>query len=215
MQLIYEKNPQNSMTITGDNYKYLFKVRRLKVGDEVNITDFKGIIYKYKITNISKKDANLLKIDESKIEQILKPFHIGWCQIDTKNIEKVLPSLNEIGVTKITFIECDRSQRNFKIKLDRIEKILINSSQQCGRLKLMEIEFCESLDKFLQNYPEAKVCDFGGEKINGYFKVGVVGCEGGFSQRERELFTSTIAFETPLILRSESAVVSLASKVLL
>ena len=171
MQFIYEKNPQNSMTITGDNYKYLFKVRRLKVGDEVNITNFKGIIYKYKITNISKKDANLLKIDESKIEQILKPFHIGWCQIDTKNIEKVLPSLNEIGVTKITFIECDRSQRNFKIKLDRIEKILINSSQQCGRLELMEIEFCESLDKFLQNYPESKVCDFGGEKINGYFKV--------------------------------------------
>jgi 16S rRNA (uracil1498-N3)-methyltransferase len=214
MQFIYEKNLSNQLQISEDNYRYLFKVRRLGVGDVVNITDFNQL-FEYKIVTISKKFALLEKFGELKIKQILTPFHIGWCQIDTKNIEKVLPSLNEIGVTKITFIECDRTQRNFKIKMQRIEKILINSSQQCGRLELMKIEFCESLDKFLQNYPEAKICDFGGENIDGYFEVGVVGCEGGFSERERKLFKSTISFKTPLILKSESAVVSLASKVLL
>jgi 16S rRNA (uracil1498-N3)-methyltransferase len=215
MQFIYEENPQNSMIITGDNYKYLFKVRRLKTGDEVNITNFNGVIYRYKITNISKKEANLIKIDESKIEQKLKPFHLGWCKIDTKNIEKVLPTLNEIGVTKITFIECDRSQRNFKIKLDRIKKILTNSNQQCGRVEMMNIDFCESLDKFLEENPEAKVLDFGGEKISEYFETAVVGCEGGFSERERELFKNRYSFDTDLILRSESAAVAVASKVLL
>jgi 16S rRNA (uracil1498-N3)-methyltransferase len=215
MQFIYEDNPQNSMIITGDNYKYLFKVRRLKVNDEVNITNFNGIIYKYKITNISKKEAEIFKIDEFEIKQKLKPFHLGWCKIDTKNIEKVLPTLNEIGVTKITFIECDRSQRNFKIKLDRIEKILINSNQQCGRVEMMKIEFCESLDKFLENNPNAKVLDFGGEKISEYFQTAVVGCEGGFSDRERKLFKNKYSFDTNLILRSESAVVAVASKVLL
>jgi len=215
MQFIYEENPQNSMIISGDNYKYLFKVRRLKIGDEINITNFNNIIHKYKITDISKKDATLIKVDEFKIEQNLKPFHLGWCQIDTKNIEKVLPSLNEIGVTKITFIECDRSQRNFKIKLDRLQKILINSNQQCGRTQMMQIQFCESLDKFLEKYPKAKVLDFGGEKINEYFETAIVGCEGGFSKRERELFTNKYSFDTELILRSESAAVAVASKVLL
>jgi len=215
MQFIYEKNPQKSMIISGDNYKYLFKVRRLKVGDEVNITNFDGVIHKYKITDISKKEATLIKIDEFKLTQKLKPFHLGWCKIDTKNIEKVLPTLNEIGVTKITFIECDRSQRNFKIKLDRIEKILINSNQQCGRIEMMKIEFCESLDKFLDQNPDAKVLDFGGEKISEYFETAIVGCEGGFSERERELFREKYSFDTELILRSESAVVAVASKVLL
>jgi len=155
------------------------------------------------------------QIEELQITQNLKPFHIGWCKIDAKNIEKVLPSLNEIGVTKITFIECDRSQRNFKIKVDRLYKILINSNQQSGRLSLMDIDFCDSLDNFLQNYPNAKICDFGGKIIDEYFEVGVVGCEGGFSTRERKLFKDIVSFDTPLILRSESAVVSLASKVLL
>jgi 16S rRNA (uracil1498-N3)-methyltransferase len=214
MQFIYESNIINQMSIVGDNHKYLFKVRRLGVGDDVNITDFEKI-FKFKIEQINKKEALLLKIEEIEVKQQLIPFHIGWCKIDTKNIEKVLPSLNEMGVTTITFIDCDRSQKNFKIKMDRIEKILINSNQQCGRLSLMDIKFCESLDKFLSEYPDAKVCDFGGEKIEEYFEVGIVGCEGGFSERERNLFTNIIAFETPLILRSESAVVSLASKVLL
>jgi 16S rRNA (uracil1498-N3)-methyltransferase len=120
-----------------------------------------------------------------------------------------------MGVTKITFIECDRSQGNFKIKEDRIKKILINSNQQCGRIEMMKIEFCESLDKFLENYPEAKVLDFGGEKIEGYFETAIVGCEGGFSERERKLFKNRYSFDTDLILRSESAAVAVASKVLL
>jgi len=215
MQFIYEENPQKTLIISGDNYKYLFRVRRLKIDDEVNVTNFDGVIHKYKISDISKKDATLIKIDELEVSQKLKPFHLGWCKIDTKNIEKVLPSLNEIGVTKITFIECDRSQRNFKLKMDRIEKILINSNQQCGRIELMEIDFCESLDNFLEKYPTAKVLDFGGEKISEYFQTAVVGCEGGFSERERELFTNKYSFDTKLILRSESAVVAVASKVLL
>ena len=214
MQFIYEQTLHSSMIISGDNYKYLIKVRRFNIGDIVNITDFNEI-YSYKITNITKKEVHLTQIEKLEITQTLKPFHIGWCKIDTKNIEKVLPSLNEIGVTKITFIECDRSQRNFKIKMDRLDKILINSNQQCGRLEMMKIYFCESLDKFLDNYPNAKVCDFGGKKIDEYFETAVVGCEGGFSDRERKLFKNIIAFDTPLILRSESAVVSLASKVLL
>jgi len=215
MQFIYEQNPSNQLIITGDNYKYLFKVRRTKQNEIVNVTNFNGVIYKYKIIEISKKEAVLNKIDEIKIEQKLKPFHLGWCKIDPKNIEKTLPTLNEIGVTKITFIECDRSQRNFKIKLDRLEKILINSNQQCGRMSLMKIDFCKSLDEFLDKYPNAKILDFGGEKISKYFETAVIGCEGGFSERERNLFKNRYSFDTDLILRSESAAISIASKVLL
>jgi len=214
MQFIYEENLSPFLTITGDNYKYLIKVRRFNVGDIINVTDFNKL-YSYKITNITKKEVSLSQIEELKIEQNLKPFHLGWCKIDIKNIEKILPSLNEIGVTKITFIECDRSQGNFKLKMDRINKILINSNQQCGRMDLMQIDFCDSLDEFLSKYPDAKVFDFGGEKIDSYFDVAIVGCEGGFSDRERELFKNRFSFDTPLILRSESAAVAVASKALL
>ena len=35
--------------------------------------------------------------------------------METKNIEKVLPTLNEMGVHEITFIYCERSQKSFKV----------------------------------------------------------------------------------------------------
>jgi len=214
MQFIYAQELMPTLKISGDNYKYLIKVRRFDIGDVVNITDFSKM-YSYKITNITKKEVHLTQLSQIQVSQTLKYFHIGWCKIDTKNIEKVLPTLNEIGVTNITFIDCDRSQGNFKIKLDRIEKILINSNQQCGRVHMMQIDFCESLDMFLVKHPDAKVCDFGGKKIDGYFKIAVIGCEGGFSDRERKLFRDIIAFDTDLILRSESAAMAVATKALL
>ena len=215
MQFIYERELLPTITIKGDNYKYLIKVRRFKIDDFVNVTDFKKI-FSYKIKKVDKKEVILSRIEELNIDKKLKKFHIGWCKIDSKNVEKVLPSLNEIGVTKITFIDCDRSQGNFKIKMERLEKILINSSQQCGRLEQMEIDFCESLDKFLELYPEAVICDFGGEEIkDNQIEIVVVGCEGGFTERERKLFKKVISFNTSSVLRSETATISIASKVLL
>jgi len=214
MQFIYHEELLPSLCISGENYKYLIKVRRFKKGDEIVITDFHEA-YTYTIASITKKDVTLTRDTPLQLTSNLKPFHIGWCKIDTKNIEKVLPTLNEMGVTQITFIECDRSQGNFKIKLDRLRKILINSNQQCGRTTLMQIDFCESLDKFLQHYPQAVVCDFGGRAITKDIDVAVIGCEGGFSDRERGLFGDVVAFETDLILRSESAAVAICAKVLL
>ena len=45
----------------------------------------------------------------------------------------------------------------------------------------------------------------------------VIGCEGGFHEDEVALFKSEnmIGFDTPLVLKSESAVCAVASKVLL
>jgi 16S rRNA U1498 N3-methylase RsmE len=53
MQFIYENSLLNQIEIVGDNYKYLFKVRRLGIGEVVNITDFTKI-FEYKIIDISK-----------------------------------------------------------------------------------------------------------------------------------------------------------------
>ena len=48
------------------------------------------------------------------------------------------------------------------------------------------------------------------------FKTVLIGCEGGFSPREKELLKAQEVFrlDTPMILRSESAVMAVASKIL-
>jgi 16S rRNA (uracil1498-N3)-methyltransferase len=218
MQFIYHPDPSSNLLITGESHKYLFKVRRIKKDELVKVRNLKdGYLYIYTIQNINKKEA-LLNLKE----KILKPntpkkfFHLAWCVIDPKNIEKTLPSLNETGVSKISFVYCDFSQRNFKLKPERLEKILINSCQQCGRSDLMEIEILNSSKEFFKKYPDFYALDFNGEKINSnecnfpFF----VGPEGGFSEEERKNFQKIYKLEG-FILRSETAAIATSSKILL
>jgi len=219
MQFLYYPEIKNTLNITGEQHKYLFKVRRIKKGEIVKIRNLKDdYLYEYKIKEINKKEA--LLILENKVLKPNKPkkfFHLAWCIIDPKNIEKTIPSLNEIGVSKISFVYCDYSQRNFKLKFDRIEKILINSNQQCGRSDLMQMEIINSSKEFFEKYPEFTAVDFDGEEIKcdkEYKNPFFLGPEGGFSKEERDYFKEKVTLKG-FILRSESAACAISSKILL
>jgi len=219
MQFIYYPEPSAQITLTGDEHKYLFKVRRIKKDELVKVRNLKdSYLYIYKIESINKKEA-LLTLVEKRLEENrpYRFFHIAWCVIDPKNIEKTLPALNEIGVSKITFVYCEYSQKNFRLKKERIEKILINSSQQCGRSTLMEIEILNSSEEFFQKYPDFYALDFDGKETeceNEIKKCVLIGPEGGFSENERSRFKEKIKLKG-FILRSETAAVAVSSKALL
>jgi len=222
MQYLY--HPEASapqLQLDGDHHRYLFKVRRHRAGETVHLRHLKDdTLYSYLITEINKKEATLtLQSQQELIVAVNHKLHIGWCMIDPKSIEKVLPMLNETGVEKITFIYCARSQKQFKPDMDRLQKILLNSSQQCGRSRMMKLEKKESLAAFAAQHPEAYLLDFSSQMLSVKNEIGtiVVGCEGGLIEAERALFTSekVVGFDTPLILRSESAVSSVASLLLL
>jgi len=148
-----------------------------------------------------------------------KKLHIGWCVIDPKSVEKVLPSLNEMGVDSITFIYCKRSQKSFKPDFKRLEKILLNSSQQSGRSSLMKLSMADNLTSFLEENKDAVMLNFSEHTLSEGSNIGtfIVGCEGGFTADEVALFKSEniMGLNTPLILKSESAVCAVASKLLL
>lgn len=210
------------LNVRGDLHKYLIKVRRHREGDELCFRARKNmeILYKYRVDCIEPRSVELSLIS-SKAEEVKskKSLHVGWCIIDSNSIEKVLPSLCEIGVEKISFVSCERSQKNFKLDFKRFERILEASMQQCGRSTYIEFDMCKSIKEFAERYPDTKVFDFCDEALENYsdIKTILVGCEGGFSQKEKEFLSSLDRFrvDTPMVLRSESAVVAISSKILL
>ena len=221
MQYLYHKDSATPiLQLKGDEHRYIFKVRRHRKGEIIPLRNLKdNNIYLYKIVYLDKKEAHLV-LEESKelIVKAKKRLHIGWCIIEPKNIEKLLPTLNEMGVASISFIYCQRSQKSFKLDFKRLEKILLNSSQQCGRSEIMKLEVVDSLDKFLEIYPNAKALNFSENRLSDVSDIDsiVIGCEGGFSENEMKLFdnSSIVGLDTPLILKSESAVCAVASKIL-
>ena len=210
------------VTLKGEQHKYLVKVRRHKEGERIALRSVEEsrILHTYEIVQILPRSLELSLVASQEVEVVSKrKLHIGWCIIDTKSIEKVLASLNEIGVAKITFIYCAKSQRNFKPDLKRFRRILQSSNQQCGRSNFMEFELCDSLEEFVVRHPELKVFDFCETTLKNYdaIETVLIGSEGGFSEAERELLQNCEQFrlDTPLVLRSESAAVAVAAKVLL
>jgi len=221
LYLYHKEAGQSQLTLLGDEHRYIFKVRRHKVDDTLYLRNLEdGLLHRYLITYLDKRSVNL-ELQESQTLEIKAkiPLHIGWCIIDPKNIEKVLPSLNEMGVEKITFIYCKRSQKSFKVDFKRLEKILLNSSQQSGRSEMMQLEMAESLDAFITENPQSYLLNFSEDTLTSEISIDtiVVGCEGGVTEDEVALFSPerVIGFDTPLVLKSESAVCAVAAKILL
>jgi 16S rRNA (uracil1498-N3)-methyltransferase len=221
MQFVYSSEASiDTIKVEGDIYKYLFKARREKIGSIIFFRNLKdNFLYSYEIFDITKKDATLrLKESQEKIVEANNKLHIIWAIVDPKTIEKQLPYLNEIGVDKITFFYADYSQKNFKLNIEKLEKILINSSQQCGRSSIVKLEILNSLDEVLNMYKDCFVFNFSNNfiDVNKDIETIMVGCEGGFSPKELEKFSKEkiVGINSNLILRSETAVTTIAAKLI-
>ena len=223
MQFIYDKNAKNELLkIEDENYNYIVKARRHKLDD---ILDFRNLeddfLYSYKISQIDKKSLflNLLKKEEKIIENS-KKIHLAWCVVDPKTIYENIASLNELGVDKITFVYSDFSQKNFKINFEKLEKILINSSSQCGRSSIIKLDIYKNIDTFIKDNPDTYFLDFSQTSIDSKvldIKTLMIGIERGLSKRERELFNKNfvVGFSSNLILKSQTAIISATSKIIL
>jgi len=210
------------LTLKGESFKYIIKVRRQQVGDELGFRtkESSETLHRYKIASVDGRSAVLELISsENEVVTASKKLHIGWCVVDNKSVEKVLPLLNELGVTKITFIYCDRSQKNFKPDVKRYERILESSMQQCGRSDMMTFDEVKNIEAFIKQNPETVVFDFCDEVLgdDGDIDTILIGSEGGLSEAERALLANqkVVRLDTPMILRSETAATAIASKILL
>lgn len=219
--LLHNEAGVNELSVSGDDYKYLIKARRHKAGDIIAFRSLEKLSeeYRYRLERTDGRNAYFtLQSHRSSPCEGKKPLHIGWCLIDPKTVEKTLPMLTELGVAKITFIHCKRSQQNFRLDFERFNRIMESSIMQCGRTSLIELGEAPNLSTFLKNNPQAAILDFGGEPLEAQESIDtvVIGCEGGFDDSERKLFNGhrIRLFPSPMILRSETAAVAIASRLL-
>lgn len=222
MQFLYnELAKEEQIEIINEDYKYIIKVRRAKLNESINLRNLKDdFLYEYKIAQISSKFALLKLKNKIKTEQNLPNLTLAWAVVDPKIIEKTLPFLNEMGISKIAFVYTDFSQKNFKINLKRLERICQSSSSQCGRANLMEFEIYQNTETFLEIYKDVCIIDFSSQKLANFKpKCLFVGAEGGFSKREKQMFLNLslqkFGLGSNLILRSQTAVLGAIAKILL
>ncbi|MDR3163309.1 MAG: RsmE family RNA methyltransferase [Helicobacteraceae bacterium] len=193
------------------------KALRLIAGSTLFLRNLRdNRLYSYRIAKFLKREAVLELIgSEEKIILPARKIELAWCVVDPKVIEKTMPALNELGVAVLHLIRCEKSQRNHRVNMNRLERIAVLSCEQCGRSAPIAIKESGCFE-FANNNPSALLFDFGGAPVNPQAIAGktvVVGPEGGFGENDYEAFKglARIGINSPLVLRSESAAIAAAA----
>ena len=114
------------LTLSGPEAHHCSKVTRNKIGDQVLITEFKGIIWYGEIVRILKDELIIQCKDIYKqLQKSNGEIHIAISLTQHMDrfewfVEKVVES----GVDQITPILCERTEHS-RIKIDRIQKIIL------------------------------------------------------------------------------------------
>lgn len=133
MQLFYSDSlhpSSSSYTLSKDESKHVVRVLRKIEGDAIRLTDGRGNLYEAQI-DIANPNKCLLQIDTVTYHSAM-PYRLHIAVAPTKlndRYEWFLEKATEIGITEITPILCDNSERTV-IKADRFQRILQSAMKQ-------------------------------------------------------------------------------------
>ena len=200
---------------------YLSKVMRVKENEVFSLFNKEGE-WEAKILGISKNTVEFKIIKQLRQKEITKELWLAFSPIKSNYQNFMLQKATELGVTKFLPIIFDRTVVR-KINKDRIEKIVIEASEQSNRINVPTIEEAQDLNGFLKKNSmnliftdlNSNIKKIDKSKFTDKPVCIIIGPEGDFSETEREKILSFKGVQ-PIkinenILRSETAVISAIS----
>jgi len=198
MQLFFDANikkTETSFTFDKTESRHIIRVLRKKEGDNLLITNGKGMLFTsiISIANDKRCTVNITKVEQRQ-DTLDYKLHIAIAP--TKNnqrLEWFLEKATEIGISEITPIICANSERRV-VKKERLEKVLIAAMKQSKRFYLPKlndtVSFAQFLKKdieglkFIAHCEETDKKTFKNQLIKGQKISILIGPEGDFSLPE-------------------------------
>ena len=200
---------------------YLNKVMRIKKDDVFSLFNKNGE-WEAKILDISNGIVEFKIINQIKQKQNYKEIWLAFSPIKSNYQNFMIQKATELGITKFIPIIFDRTIVR-KINKSRLEKIIIEASEQSNRINIPIIEEPQNLIKLLtSNSMDLVFTDLNSKNkkvdISRFSKNPIciiVGPEGDFSEQERKKILNFKGVQdikiNDNILRSETAVISAIS----
>ena len=200
---------------------YLTKVMRIKENEVFSLFNKNGE-WETKVLRISKSIVEFKTIKQVRQKENIKELWLAFSPIKSNYQNFMIQKATELGVTKFLPIIFDRTVVR-KINKERLEKIVIEASEQSNRINVPTIEDAQNLNGFLKkNSMDLIFTDLNSnnEKIDKSKLMDkpvciIIGPEGDFSEAEREEILSFNSVQSirinENILRSETAVISAIS----
>jgi len=200
---------------------YINKVMRIKENEVFSLFNNNGE-WETKILKISKSIVEFEIIKQLRQKENIKELWLAFSPIKSNYQNFMIQKATELGVTKFIPIIFDRTVVR-KINKDRLEKIVIEASEQSNRINIPLIEESQNLNNFLKtNSMDLIFTDLNSNnkkidksKLTNKPVCIIVGPEGDFSENERDQILSFADVQSikinANILRTETAVISAIS----
>ena len=222
IRLFFEKSLSLNLNTTLDKSQshYLFKVMRISVGKSFSLFNQSGE-WEAKVQNINKGIVEFSVIKKLRSANSEREIWLAFAPIKSNYLNLMIQKATEIGVTRFIPILTERTVVR-KLNDNRLNKIIIEASEQSNRLNVPALDKLTKLDAFLNSNQNTNII-FGdlntdNKKIDIKSKDPLcilIGPEGDFSFQEREKILE-LKNIIPLkindnILRSETAAISMIS----
>ena len=202
---------------------YLTKVMRIKENEVFSLFNKDGE-WEAKVLEISKNIVEFKTTKQLRQKENFKELWLAFSPIKSNFQNFMIQKATELGVTRFLPIIFDRTVVR-KINKERLEKIVIEASEQSNRINVPIVEESQNLNNFLKTDSIDLIFTDLNSNNNKIDKSKftdrpvciIIGPEGDFSEAEREKilnFDGVQALKiSENILRSETAVISAISVV--
>ena len=223
IRLFFSKSLSLNLTTTLDKSQshYISKVMRIKESEVFSLFNISGE-WEAKILSISKSIVKFNITKKLRQEENPKELWLAFSPIKSNYFNFMIQKATELGITKFLPIIFDRTVVR-KINKERLEKVIIEATEQSNRINVPVMEEPQSLNLFLKNNntdliftdlnSENKKIDL--NQLTSNPTCIIIGPEGDFSEKEREEILKYKGVQPIKInenrLRSETAVVSAIS----
>ncbi|MGP1514837.1 MAG: 16S rRNA (uracil(1498)-N(3))-methyltransferase [Bacteroidales bacterium] len=132
-----------SITLNKEESFHIYKVLRMREGDDIFLTDGKGGLFECTILEATPKRCTV-KLVKTQYNYQQRSYKIHLAIAPTKNINRMewlLEKAVEIGIDEITPIVTEHSERR-TINMERLDKILVSAMKQsikCFKPKMNDL----------------------------------------------------------------------------
>ncbi|MFP4289362.1 MAG: 16S rRNA (uracil(1498)-N(3))-methyltransferase [Bacteroidales bacterium] len=186
------------VTLSAEESRHCAKVLRKKAGDEIFLTNGKGVLSTGVLLDVHSARTNVTIVSRQTLKN-QRSFYLHMIVAPTKSMDRFewfVEKATEIGVDEITPVVCAQSERNI-VKTERLKRIIISALKQSQRTFMPKVNpvitYSALMEKDFSDSCYIAHC-LEGEKVylsDDYQKRSnatvLIGPEGDFNQSEIDM----------------------------
>lgn len=201
--------------------RYLAAVMRLSAGDELLVFNGREGEWRARVASVGKRAVALELVAQERPQATGPDLDLVIALVKRARLETIVEKAAELGARRVRPVITERTNADHT-RVDRLQAIATEASEQTGRLDVPQVVEPQKLEKLMAGWEAGRkllFCDEAGDaqpllaavEEGGPWAI-LIGPEGGFSPREREVLRAlpyaTPATLGPRILRADTAAIS-------